>query len=101
PALLATLGAAPFLFTLWLHPRAFPVDPAAGFRHVTPIARRILPYETTQQGLPGHEAATEGGLWVKFLDANAWATSGGRLRVAGAKWTEMVIASPQPLEALH
>jgi hypothetical protein len=50
-AFAAVLVAAPFLWPLWLQPRAFPWTPEGGYRYVSNTARRLLPYETTQSHL--------------------------------------------------
>jgi len=46
--------AAPFLWPLWSHPRAFPLDADGAFRYVSRAAWDLLPFETTQNHLkPG------------------------------------------------
>jgi hypothetical protein len=79
--LLVVLAAAPFLYPLWLEPRAFPYRAEGGFRHVSPWARDLLPYETTQAELKpsGQEDVVHNGLWVKPL--------GPEVRVAGDHFT--------------
>src|SRR3954453_4912993 len=61
--------AAPFLFPLWPHPRAFFLDADSGYRYVSAAARRGLPYETTQSHLKpaGCEDFVHNGLWIKPL----------------------------------
>jgi hypothetical protein len=100
-AFAVALLAAPFLAPLWLAPRAVPVEGGVGYRHVSRVARRLLPYETTQSSLPGIEAAAGGGLWAKVLDSQAWVTPQGRFRIVGDRQTEILLASPQPLDTLH
>ncbi|MFP5288345.1 MAG: hypothetical protein ACLGI9_21600, partial [Thermoanaerobaculia bacterium] len=83
-ALLVAALAAPFLWPLWTHPTAPPVGPGGESRIVSPVARRILPLETTQSSLPGELVAVGGGLWVKILNQNVWPAQGGQeLRFAG------------------
>lgn len=101
-AVAAILAASPFLGPLWAHPTAYPVRDDGGYRHVSALAERWLPYETTQSGAPGREISPGGGLWVKVLSHNVWPSGrGGLLRIAGGSRGEMLVASPQPLHALH
>jgi hypothetical protein len=101
-ALLVAALAAPFLWPLWTRPTASPVGPGGESRIVSPVARRILPVETTQSSLAGELVAAEGGLWVKLLNQNVWPASGGReLRLAGGAPAELILGSPQPLDSLH
>ncbi len=91
-----------FLAPLWMHPTAYPIDESGELRHVSGIARRWLPYETTQSSAPGRQVAIGGGLWVKLLNHNIWPTGrGDRLRIAGGSQGELLVGSPQPLHALH
>jgi hypothetical protein len=64
------LVAAPFLWPLWVAPRAAPYGPDGTYRWVTPAAKALLPYETTQSHLKpaGIEDIVHHNLWVKFLD---------------------------------
>jgi hypothetical protein len=99
-ALLAAALAAPFLYTLWLHPTAPPVADGGRLRHVSPVAQRWLPYETTQNTAPGREIAQRG-LWLKLLDNKIWQAPGGqRLRIAGDARGELLLGSPEPLGAV-
>ena len=99
-ALLAVALAAPFLLPLWRNPAAYPVDQGE-LRHVSDLARRILPYETTQSALPGAQVSVGGGLWAKLLSSNVWPAERGRgLRIAGEGPASLLVGSPQPLDAL-
>ena len=94
--------ASPFLSPLWKDPTAYPIGENGGYHHVSEIAQRWLPYETTQSSAPGQQLAVGGGLWVKLLSHNLWASGrGGRLRLVGGTRGEMLVGSPQPLDALH
>jgi hypothetical protein len=100
-AVLVTALAGLFLWPLWLHPTAYPVTDAGDYRHVSSAARRFLPYETTQNAVPGEQAVAGGGLWVRLLDHNAWPTpSGQRFRMVGNATAEILVGSPQPLDSL-
>jgi hypothetical protein len=97
-AVLASL----FLGPLWTHPTAYPLGGSGEYRHVSAIAQRWLPYETTQSRAPGQQLSVGSGLWVKVLSQNVWpAGRGGRLRIAGGSRGELLVGSPQPLDALH
>jgi hypothetical protein len=97
---IAALAAAAFVYPLWLKPFAYPVAASGQPAHVSDVARRILPYETTQSTVPGTQAMAGGGLWVRFLDHSAWANPDGRLRLIGNAEPQILVGSPQPLEAL-
>jgi hypothetical protein len=82
-ALVAVL-AAPFLWPLWHHPGAFPVGEDGRYRHVSPLARRLLPYETTQSHIPGGQDFEQHGIWVKLLSADVRRLSAGETAVGDA-----------------
>jgi hypothetical protein len=101
-ALVVAALASLFLAPLWTHPTAFPLGENGEYRHVSTIAQRWLPYETTQASAPGQQVAIGGGLWAKLLNHSVWASGGsGRLRIAGGSRGELLVGSPQPLHALH
>jgi hypothetical protein len=92
------LLASPFLGPLWTDPTGYPLGPDGQPRYVSSVARRWLPFETTQSNLPGDQVAMEGGLWVKLLNHNAWhAGRGTNLRIAGGAPVDLLLGSPQPL----
>ncbi|HEX9668222.1 MAG TPA: hypothetical protein VGC93_01950 [Thermoanaerobaculia bacterium] len=93
--------AAPFLWPLWAHPRAFPVGGDGRYAYVSEIARRLLPYETTQSHLPGGRDVTHHGLWVKSLTPAVGPVGQGRsLRLSADGPGELLVGSPQPLAAV-
>lgn len=99
-ALVVAALAAPFLLPLWRHPTAYPIAQGE-LRHVSSLARQILPYETSQSALPGPQVSVGGGLWAKLLTSNVWPAERGRgLRIAGEAPASLVVASPQPIDAL-
>ena len=101
PAIVVAI-AAPFLWRLWASPWAHPIDRGSGYRHVTPLARGLLPYETSQRRMPGGPAVEHNGLMVKFLSENGWAeTRRGRLVVDGDRSIELLIGSLLPLDRLR
>ncbi len=91
-ALVTAALAAPLLFPLWMSP-ATP----------HPVPARIadwLPYEATQQDLPG-EWMIHDGIRVKPISSNLWrAETGSDLRIAGAETGHLVVASLEPLRGL-
>lgn len=101
-ALSAVVLAAPFLTGLWGAPFAAPPVGERGYRHVTPLARAVLPYETSQRWLPGGQPGDLEGLWVRCLSNNAWVEQRKqRLMIQGGGRAELLIASPEPMAALR
>ena len=70
PALAVAALAAVFLWPLWTHPRAFPLQEDSTYRYVSAAAIRVLPFETTQSHLKpsGRSDVLHNNLWVKSLD---------------------------------
>ncbi len=100
--LAASALAAPFMWRLWAAPRDYPIDRGQGYRHVTALAQRLLPYETSQRPMPGGDAAEHNGLMVKFLSERGWAeTRRGRLMIDGSGPLELLIGSTLPLDLLR
>ncbi len=98
--LVAALSAL-FLWPLWRQPSAYPVGEDGRYRHVSEVARRLLPYETTQSHIPGGQDADEHGLWVKVLNHDVWRAPGGHgLRMVGSGSAELLVGSPAPLPFL-
>ncbi|HSS51954.1 MAG TPA: hypothetical protein VLX28_23685 [Thermoanaerobaculia bacterium] len=98
---LVVLLASPFLGPLWNDPTGYPLGADGQPRYVSAMARRWLPFETTQANLPGDQVAMEGGLWVKLLNHNAWhAGRGTSLRIAGGAPVDLFLGSPQPLDSV-
>jgi hypothetical protein len=103
-ALLAAALATPFLLALWREPRAFFLDESSGYRFVTPAARRLLPFETTQSHLKpsGGEDVTHNGLWIKPLATSVRPEAGGALlRLGPAGRGELLVGSSRPLPGLR
>ncbi len=99
-ALAVAALAAPFLWPLWSHPRAFPIAPDGRYAHTSSVARALLPYETTQSHVPGGQDLSEHGLWIKFLDGPA-GQDGGRAYIEGDGRAEILLGSPKPLLAVQ
>jgi hypothetical protein len=103
----AILVAAPFLWPLWTAPRAYPLDAGGLFHHVSPVARALLPYETTQSHMRPTGArfnVRHRGLWIKSLTPAAiWTDNGGGTFELdpGAGPAVLLVGDDRPLEALH
>lgn len=94
--------ASPLLWPLWTSPWSYPILDERGYRHAGPVARRILPYETSQRWLPGGPVEEHNGLMVKFLSDRAWAESQrGRLVIDGKGPVEFLVVSGEDLDALR
>lgn len=102
--LAAAACAAPFLWPLWAAPRAYPLAPEGGFRYVTPFARRLLPYETTQEQLKpaGQDDVVQSGIWIKMLTPGVRAEDQGSWLTAPPGTTaELLIGREKPLSTLE
>ncbi|MEM7479821.1 MAG: hypothetical protein AAF481_01495 [Acidobacteriota bacterium] len=100
-AVAVVLLAAPYLYPLWTAPRSFPIADDGRYAYPSVIARRLLPYETTQSHIPGGRDVSHRGLWVKFLNGDASPADGGAsLRLTGGRSGDLLIGSSQRLEGL-
>lgn len=98
----ALLFAAPLLFELWRAPSAPPVvEGWAGQvpNHASVLARELLPYELSQQTLPGRDY-DHAGLRVRLLSASLREQRLDVLALDGSRKAHLWVASPQPLGAL-
>jgi len=102
--ILAAALAAPFLLPLWTAPRAYPIDPDGGYHHVSSVARRWLPYETTLSHLKpaGQEDFLEHGLWVRLLTPGLHPeTNGARIVLDPGRSGDLLLGYSQPLAAVR
>jgi hypothetical protein len=102
--LATALAAAPFLWPLWSAPRASPYTAEGAYRTVGPVARRWLPYETTQDHLKpsGHDDVVHNGLWIKPLGPEVEPTAAGAWFAAARGTTaELLVGSARPLDRLE
>lgn len=101
----AVAAAGLFLHPLWLHPTAFPVGEDGRYRHVGPVAERVLPYETTQSHIPGGQDFAANGVWIKLLSHNLYRVADtDELRLVGGhpeERGEILVGSPERLDGLH
>ncbi|HUF78567.1 MAG TPA: hypothetical protein VMR44_06625 [Thermoanaerobaculia bacterium] len=89
--------AAPFLYPAWLSPTGV----AAGEPYASPVAARILPFETTQSSLPGVEEIHHGPLWLRLEPGGVAEGPGGSLRVRGGRTGGLWIGSAVALPAVR
>jgi hypothetical protein len=115
PLVVAVL-AAPTMWPSWHAPRQFLRDADGGYGYVSEVARRLLPYETSQKHLKpaGREdfvldVGTGGALWVKPLSPRVrplGAVEEGAPVVAmeilaGDAPAEVLLGSPVPLASIE
>lgn len=97
------VAAAPFLWPLWTAPRAFPFGDRGGPAYVSDVARRVLPYETTQSNLKpsGSEDVRIEELWIKPLTPGLKSVPGrGELALGPERRASLLVGTPKPLETL-
>lgn len=92
---------APVLWPAWTSPRAWPLEDDGERAFVSEAAERVLPYETSQQPLPGGPWEDVAGLRFKFLRENGWGESRrDRLVMEGDAEVDLLVTSDEPLDAL-
>lgn len=96
---MTVLAAGCFLAPVLFAPRAFPVAEDGRYHHPTELARRVLPYETTQSHIPGGRDVEHHGLWLKFLTPGI-GPEGGSLRLRGDH-ESLLVGFPEPLDGLQ
>lgn len=91
-----------FVWPVWLGLGDYPLREDQAPRFVSPAARALLPYETTQSHLKpaGQEDVIHGGLWVKPLGSGVRVDE-RRIWVRRGAWAELLIASASPLDELQ
>ncbi|MEM1204840.1 MAG: hypothetical protein AAGN66_16545 [Acidobacteriota bacterium] len=93
---------APFLSSMWGAPWTYPVAEHGGYRHVTPLAARLLPYEASQKPLPGGPVAAHGDFMVRFLDEHTWAeTRRDRLVMDARHPARLLVTSSAAVDRLR
>ncbi|HMB53157.1 MAG TPA: hypothetical protein VKU40_07570 [Thermoanaerobaculia bacterium] len=97
--LCVALMAAPFLYPLWLAPRAFPIGDDGRYRHVSTVAESWLPFETTQSHLPGGQDRAADGLWFRIESGLTW--NGAAYAFSGDGPGRLLIGSPEEITGLH
>lgn len=97
---ITVLVAAPFVWPVWWAPRAFPVGEDGRYHHTTDLARRVLPYETTQSHVPGGRDEEQNGLWLKFLTPGIEPEGGSRIVLTGRRGS-LLVGFPQALAGVQ
>ena len=94
--------AGMFLWPLWTAPGAHPLTERNTYRWVTPTARRMLPYETTQSHLKpgGQEDVNLGDVWIKFLDTGVRPAQEERLLLVEPAG-RLLVGSGSPIRRLE
>lgn len=99
-ALAVSLLAALFLWPLWREPELFPVGEDGRYAYVTPVAERLLPYETTLSHVPGGQDVGREGLWLRMVNG-AVGREGDTPWLRAGEWGELLIGSPAPLSEVR
>jgi hypothetical protein len=102
-AIATVLAALPFLYPMWLQPLRYPLGEDGGYRHVSAIARRFLPYETTQSHLKpsGQEDVEHDGLWIKLLSPEVRVVEEGKsFRLRGGSRGALLLGTAVRLESV-
>lgn len=97
----ALLLTVPAMYPTWLAPGIEPVTPKGVYRHAAGRFHRWLPLETTQKELPPPGQASGARLWIRSSSHEAQVTGSNRWRLAGEGWSELQIATPAALQAVH
>lgn len=96
---LVTAMAAPFLYPLWISARSYPIDGDGVGHHVSAVAERWLPVETSQRyaKVLSRPDIVHGDLWIRFLN-DAVKEDGAELRLASGLTGDLMLGSPQLLD---
>ncbi|MFQ5525938.1 MAG: hypothetical protein ACE5GX_06705 [Thermoanaerobaculia bacterium] len=99
--LVVALAAAPFLWPLWAGLGSYPLSSEQSYRFVSPAARALLPYETTQSHLKpgGQEDVLHRNFWIRVLSPGA-RVDAERIWVRSNEWAELLLAFNGPRETL-
>jgi hypothetical protein len=92
----AALAAGLALYPAWLDPAAA----GAGRTGASVVAERVLPFESTQTGLPGVRDVQLGALWVRFEEGTTELGSGDTLWLDPGQEGSLWLGSPVPVAAL-
>jgi hypothetical protein len=95
------LLAAPAMYPTWLAPDIEPVTANGVYRQTAGRFHRWLPLETTQKELPPLGQASGQRLWIRSSSLEAQVRGSNSWQLAGQGWTELQIATPTALQALH
>ncbi len=102
----SSLAATMFVAPLWFSAASFPLEidvdnGARRLRYVSPVAKRLLPIETTQVQLSSATGEVQhGDLRVRLLGNGVWSHGQDGLRYRPTADGELLIGSPAPLAGL-
>jgi hypothetical protein len=102
--LTVVLVAAPFVWPVWAHPRAYPLHADRTYAFVSETAFRLLPYETTQSHLKpaGRSDVVHRRMWVKFLTPSLRSNRAGDVLLIDAQSRgEFLVGSSNPVSAIE
>lgn len=94
------LLAVPFMYPTWLAPSGEPITTEGIYRHTAGRFHSLLPVETTQEFLPPGEVMGAR-LWIRSLSRRARVSGASRWLLEGGGWTELHLAVPTELAAVH
>lgn len=101
PVLATAILAGLLLWPLWLDPAGYPVDDSGRSRQVSPLGQRSLPYETSQQPLPGGDYVAFAGVHVRAATGTIWEDPARHsFRLLGQRGGEIVIAYAHPIQSV-
>jgi len=101
PVLATAILGGLLLWPLWLTPAGYPVDDAGRSRQVSPLGQRSLPYETSQQSLPGGDYVAFAGVHVRAATGTIWEDPAHHsFRILGRRGGEIVIAYAHPIQSV-
>lgn len=94
--------AAPFLYPSWLMPWAGPVEESGEWRHVSAVAQRYLPHETTQQYVVLGTPIRQGEVVTQFVAPPAVEEGkAGHLNLDSSGRVELVVVHPRQIEKIY
>lgn len=101
-ALASMALASLFVYPTWLQGASYPRTELHTYRYVSPLAKRLLPYETSQSHLKpsGQEDVIHNGLWVKMLTPELRSRGEQGFRPTPGRRVSMLVGSAQTLDEI-
>jgi len=94
------LLAVPGMYPTWLAPSVEPITAKGEYRHSSGRFHLFLPLETTQENLPPGEVMGNR-FWIRSMSFEARVSGASRWLLTGEGWTELHLAAPVELAAVH